>query len=137
MLKSRVFRLRSSPTAPACSTTKRPMLKSRPRSTWRNGLTAEEHHLSSGPLSALPLNALSGVRLGSHDALPAARACRAKFCDCGARSFRPYTETKFEMEATYTLPLATMGGLPLAKFSGSSPGPLLDHSSDRFSALNA
>src|SRR5437764_7951053 len=44
---------------------------------------------------------------------------------------------KFEIEATYTLPFATIGGLPLAKFSGSSPGPVLDHKTARFSASKA
>src|SRR5262245_20090141 len=137
MLKSRELRLKSSPPAPACSKTKRPMVTLRPRSTCRNGLAAGEHHLSSGPLSALPLKALSGVWFGLHDALPVACAFKARFCNFGVCFFRPYTETKLEMEATYTLPLATIGGLPLAKFRGSSPGLLLDHSSDRSSALNA
>src|SRR2546423_8306888 len=72
MLKSRVFNRKSSPPAPACSTTNRPMLTGAPRSTVRDGLAAEEHHLSPGPLSALPLTALSEVWLAAHGALPVA-----------------------------------------------------------------
>src|SRR5262249_16023346 len=37
------------------------------------------------------------------------------------------------MEATYTLPLATMGGLPFAKFRGSSPAAVIDERNLRFS----
>src|SRR5260370_25997065 len=83
MLKSRVLLRKSSPPAPACSNTKRPTVRLLPRSTCKYGRGSEEHHLSAGPPSALPLNALPGVWLASHGALPVAARLSARFSDGG------------------------------------------------------
>src|SRR4051812_35781708 len=83
ILKSRLFKWKSSPPAPACSTTKRPTLKVLPKSTCRKGSGAEEHHLSLGPASEVPLNALSGDCSGAQGALPVAARCSARFWKLG------------------------------------------------------
>src|SRR5260370_28041770 len=120
MLKSRVLPRKSSPPAPACSNTKRPTVRLLPRSTCKYGCRSDEHHLSAGPPSALPLNALSGVWLASHGTLPVAARFNARFCDGGefflSPFVRPKTDTKFDIEATYTFPLDTVGGQTLAKY---------------------
>src|SRR5260370_28987742 len=99
-----MFMPRSSPPAPANSSTKRLRLKLEPRSTCKKGLATPEHHLSAGPPSALPLNALSGVSAGSHGALavtglPVAGRFKARFSEAGGALLKPYTETKLDCDA--------------------------------------
>src|SRR5450432_4944757 len=109
------------------------MSKLAPRSTCRNFASASEHHLSPLPRITLPLTAFSGPSVPAQGALPLAALFNARFAGGAAR--KPYTVTRCENDAAYTLPFATVGLLNFAKFNRPSAGSVLSHKSTRFSAL--
>src|SRR6266508_3531149 len=134
-LKSRVLKLSDSSPAQAWRTTIRSIVWIDPRSTCKKRVTAFEHHLSPLPPVMLPLTALSAVSVVAHAALPVAVFASARLGGSGDR--KPKTESMFENEAKYTLPLAMTGGLNLANFSVSSAGAVLDQSKLRLLASYA
>src|SRR5689334_4523138 len=70
MSKAPVFQPVFSPPRPACFTTNEETFCAEPRSTCRNFVAADEHHLLATPRT--PSNALSGVSLALHEVEPVA-----------------------------------------------------------------